>query len=149
MWISPKCWRKMLIIDPSIHLHCLQTLLWLRAGLFHPWGRCTRGPGLFPTQCIWKELVRMISKFLCNQLYITTSPWSKPSRQSAGIACSSPPWTSLYCDSGTAFKSLRPLVALVTPAPNPAHFLPTTPVNAAFYYGNGQTYLLMKIYLKR
>ena len=35
----------------------------------------------------------------------------------------------------------------VTPAPNPGHFLPITPVNAAFYSGHWQTYLLMKIYL--
>ena len=27
------------------------------------------------------------------------------------------------------------------------YFLPTTPVNAAFYFGHWQTYLLMKIYL--
>ena len=40
--------------------------------------------------------------------------------------------TSLYCDSWTAFKSLCPLVAWLTPASNPGH---------------GQTYLLIKIYL--
>ena len=44
--------------------------------------------------------------------------------------------TSLYCDSGTAFKSLWPVVALITPAPKSGHFLPTTAVNVAFYSGH-------------
>ena len=55
--------------------------------------------------------------------------------------------TSLYCDSLTAFKLLRPLVASITRAPKPGHFLPTNPVNVAFYSAHWQTYILMKIYL--
>ena len=38
--------------------------------------------------------------------------------------------------SWTAFKSLWPVVALVTPAPNPDYLLPTTSVNAAIFSGH-------------
>ena len=48
---------------------------------------------------------------------------------------------------GNGFQVTPALVASVTLAPNPGLFLSTTPVNAAFYYGHSQIYLLMKIYL--